>query len=538
MNKYLSEEALAVACSILKNEGVSSTDLSALRYMCALDAFGKAHKGNCDTRNDQQKTAYAQLVADVVEIDAGESHSYLHDFAGTKPKKPQLSGQISSNFYTANAVRQSRGKGKDQAERYPSSSPLFEIADESLLFDTIKYGNIKNYLKTVEARYSFAMWLARRQNFSAADSLSDVLGRAYSSGLIEALLPEGDKIPKPFEDVREFYSEEKAVISWAFFAKKNKSRNLIYFGAPGTGKSYQLNEAAKAFERENIVRVTFYPDYSYAQFVGCFKPFVNDDGEITYEYQPGPFLSIYMNARLHPEKEYLLIVEEINRANPAAVFGDVFQLLDRKKDGISRYPVSVPMDMKRCLKKAYLNLSFEEKGEVKDEEEFYNWLALPSNLSIWATMNSADQGVFPMDTAFKRRWEFRYIGIDEYQSEIENVSVTLKEGYTVKWNELRTKINNLLASKGVNEDKLLGPFFVDARSHEEAGDFAEAFKNKVLLYIYEDAAKTKHKEVFSGESVTYAVVCANFERDAEKVFKGIDLSDSEESEFSSLFDEE
>ena len=531
MSRYLSENVLAVACSLLKKENISSTHLSALRYMCALDAFGKKNKGNCDTRNDSQKNEFIQLVADVVEIDAGAKRSYLHDFAGTKPTKEQLSGQISSNFFTANAVRHSQGKGKSQSEKYPSNPPLFEIADEALLYDTIKYNNVKAYLKTRDARYSFAVWLARRKDFSEKDSLRDVLQRDYSKELVAALLPD-DETPKAFEGIMDSFSEERTLINWRFFADKKMPRNLIYFGAPGTGKSYQLNEAAKAFDEDSVTRVTFYPDYSYAQFVGCFKPSVTDDG-ITYEYQPGPFLSTYIDACLHKDKEYLLIVEEINRANPAAVFGDIFQLLDRTKSGVSRYPVAISSDMRRCMESALNDLSYEERKQVK-EEEFLSKLALPENMSIWATMNSADQGVFPMDSAFKRRWDFRYIGIDEYQGEIADIDVTLGEGHTVNWNRLRTEINALLSSKGVNEDKLLGPFFIDAQAHEEAGDFSEAFKNKVLLYIYEDAAKTKHKEVFSGSSVTYATVCLNFDKEGEKVFEGIDLA----NEKASLFDEE
>ena len=169
----------------------------------------------------------------------------------------------------------------------------------------------------------------------------------------------------------------------------DEPRNLIFFGAPGTGKSYRLNRLAKeSFAKENISRVTFYPDYTYSQFVGCYKPCTNDDGDITYGYVAGPFLDTYLNACMHPYDQYLLIIEEINRANPAAVFGDVFQLLDRNADGWSEYSVAVPDDMKKHIVRRLSSLSKEERSSVEayydpdmDFDEFSssakNDLALP-----------------------------------------------------------------------------------------------------------------------------------------------------------------
>ena len=301
--------------------------------------------------------------------------------------------------------------------------------------------------------------------------------------------------------------------------------NLIFFGAPGTGKSHQLNELAEEnFDEDCIRRVTFYPDYTYAQFVGCFKPISDevpdDEGGnktvITYRFVFGPFLETYLDAVKHPDRNYLLIIEEINRANPAAVFGDVFQLLDRKK-GVSEYAVSTPEEMRRQLEN-------ELDGYAYDT----SYLAIPANMYLWATMNSADQGVFPMDTAFKRRWDFRYIGIDDGEDadidgERLNEKVVTSGGRKVYWNELRKAINRLMIEDcRLNEDKLLGPFFLSPDSLTEER-FGRAFKDKVLLYLYEDAGKMKRKDLFWDYPVTYSQVCAKFDADGEGVFgRGFD----------------
>lgn len=300
----------------------------------------------------------------------------------------------------------------------------------------------------------------------------------------------------------------------------SEPRNLIFFGAPGTGKSHNLNKLAKAnFSDSHIRRVTFYPDYTYSQFVGCFKPVAmktkGEDGkttsEISYRYVLGPFLETYVNAVKSPEQNYLLIVEEINRANPAAVFGDVFQLLDRDKDGTSAYDVDAPVEMRD-------RLADELDAEVDK-------LKIPANMFIWATMNSADQGVFPMDTAFKRRWSFRYIGIDDGEdAEIDGEKLSDKVvtcgGRRVYWNRLRKAINDLMAHDcDINEDKLLGPFFLDPSALNDE-QFADAFKDKVLMYLYEDAGKARRKTLFREKGITYSQLCSAFDREGELVFGG------------------
>lgn len=458
------------------------------------------------------------------------------------------------------------------------------------------------------------------------------------------------------------------------------AKNRIIFGAPGTGKSHKLKTDSEIFG-DNMERVTFHPNYSYAQFVGTYKPVMEireDKKEISYEYVPGPFMRVYVNAKksmlvneeykdstgarvyyepatdmeswnlfdkikcigdteyfratkdmkfgdialiyignndfgyekgvyaiakviselqiddsegdgslcvllrfdkisydkpiiskkvfdqyntqyqsVHriekgedllreisfKEEKHLLIIEEINRANVAAVFGDVFQLLDRK-NGISEYAIATSEDMRQYLD--------DELGWYDaDNSE----MRIPSNMYIWATMNSADQGVFPMDTAFKRRWEFEYLGVDD-EEQVEAIQdyvipMCVDNTYYVNWQELRNEINTILKKEKINEDKLLGPFFVskamldDIKSTKDDRDkislgeiteteiieailskekaFIKAFESKVIMYLFEDVMKMRAGKIFLGHdknkgNMIFSEICKAFEKDGEKIF--------------------
>lgn len=328
-------------------------------------------------------------------------------------------------------------------------------------------------------------------------------------------------------------SEEKT-----FNTNIDRPYNRIVFGAPGTGKSNRLEEDRKMFG-DNFERVTFHSNYLYSQFVGTYKPVSikefdsngNEKSSITYEYVPGPFMRTYVNAMKNPSEPYLLLIEEINRANVSCVFGDVFQLLDRK-DGISEYEIATSEDIKSFLSK--------ELGGTKEQ---YEKIKIPNNMYIWATMNSADQGVFPMDTAFKRRWEFEYIGINENCSGIENILVKLGSNtneHLIKWNKLRMAINDKLSQCNINEDKLLGPYFLskdvlkfDPNTNivEDNEKFKKAFKSKVIMYLYEDAAKQYKKKIFEGcsDCTRYSSICNEFDKNGISIFG---------DEFISIFKEE
>ena len=313
------------------------------------------------------------------------------------------------------------------------------------------------------------------------------------------------------------------------------SRNRILFGAPGTGKSHRLNQdlirkegidiANDLYEgllvdcEDNYERVTFHPDYSYANFVGTYKPVPEKDHNgmesITYKYVPGPFMRLYVkalkSAKTDTPEPFVLIIEEINRANVAAVFGDIFQLLDRNEANISEYPIQATEDMKKYLS--------DELGGTPEE---FEKIQLPDNLFIWATMNSADQGVFPMDTAFKRRWDFTYLSIDENDEGIAGGSVILGVGdyaREVEWNELRKAINNKLETLRINEDKLLGPYFISKNVISDPQKFIKTFKNKVIMYLFDDVVKHKRADLFKvTNSNVYSKICKEFDEKGVAIF--------------------
>lgn len=305
-------------------------------------------------------------------------------------------------------------------------------------------------------------------------------------------------------------------------------RNRIIFGAPGTGKSYGLKKDCEDLMKDKngmYERVTFHPDYSYSQFVGTYKPVMDTDGKsIKYDFVPGPFMRVYVEAlrsgRTDKPQPYLLLIEEINRAKVAAVFGDVFQLLDRDEDGVSEYEIQASEDIRRYLAK-----------ELGGDPANYQRIKIPNNMFIWSTMNSADQGVFPMDTAFKRRWNFEYLGINEKEKKIVGIGKIMLAGCDepVEWNILRRAINDKMSTDQfkINEDKLMGPFFLSTKilaSNDEgmiidSETFIKAFKSKVIMYLYEDAVKQGKHRFFDGcDSSKYSSVCDAFDEIGMGIF--------------------
>ncbi|RYQ72297.1 AAA domain (dynein-related subfamily) [Bifidobacterium pseudolongum subsp. globosum] len=294
-------------------------------------------------------------------------------------------------------------------------------------------------------------------------------------------------------------------------ADVSRPHNWILFGAPGTGKSYVIDQAAKQYPH---CRVTFHPDYTYAQFVGSYKPVPSQQtaSGITYGFVPGPFVNTLIESLENPNTPHILIIEEINRADPAAVFGDVFQLLDRNDEGSSEYSVRTSQELKDYLQgklsanaKETLRALIVNLDQSETDAPAYDCseIAIPNNMYIWASMNSADQGVFPMDTAFKRRWTFQYLPIDSDNGILQSADGAFLSEH---WDEIRTNINKLLKSQGrdIPEDKLLGPYFLSARelhnddedAEQNAQNFVHVFASKVIMYLFEDAARYCRAQVF------------------------------------------
>lgn len=292
----------------------------------------------------------------------------------------------------------------------------------------------------------------------------------------------------------------------------NPGINLIVYGAPGTGKSHYLENNFR-----NFTRVVFHSEYSYYDFVGCYKPTpiykrtdgslikVNGDsfdfGEplINYEYVAGPFIDTLIEAVQNQGNEYTLLIEELNRANAPAVFGDIFQLLDRNTDGTSRYRIKPNKDLHNYL------MSLDNIRGI-----FSDGLFIPGNMNIVATMNSADQGVFVLDSAFKRRWRFKYMPIIENGFIHENHLINYA-GESFEWRHILACINKKLKDLKVPEDRLIGPYFI---SPNEIQDI-DYFTSKVLIYLWDDVARYKREEFFTENIGTYSDLIAGFKDDLD-----------------------
>ncbi|MDQ0567727.1 McrB family protein [Mycoplasma yeatsii] len=307
--------------------------------------------------------------------------------------------------------------------------------------------------------------------------------------------------------------------------KLNISHQIIYFGAPGTGKSYELNKLVKDNFKENYERVTFHPSYMYGHFVGAFKPFTKNE-TITYKYVPGILIKQLIKAYEKPNENFALVIEEINRANVSAVFGDIFQLLDRDENGDSQYLISTSEELQQYLQENINQSKLEQ--EVKDKlKPKFEKLYLPKNFYILATMNSADQGVMPLDSAFKRRWEFKYLSIDkasdENKEEFNNYEFEVNSKI-YKWNEFRTALNDELSKLHISEDKLIGPYFISSKILKESKSnpekLTEVIKDKVLMYLYDDVARAHRSELFrEGTYKTYSKLCEEFNKDCLGLFR-------------------
>ena len=261
----------------------------------------------------------------------------------------------------------------------------------------------------------------------------------------------------------------------------------IFYGAPGTGKSHKVNETTEQQPKENVFRTTFHPDSDYSTFVGCYKPTMKPTGVIlaskeneeviTYKFVAQAFTKAYVRAWQTTEPVFL-VIEEINRGNCAQIFGDLFQLLDRN-DGVSEYPVDADTDLANFIRTELADSSRTDiPAEVKDGQK----LLLPANLYIWATMNTSDQSLFPIDSAFKRRWEWKYVPIDTRK---ENWAIKV-DGADYDWSDFLEKINKKIDSTTHSEDKMLGFYFCKA---ENSTINAERFVNKVAFYLWNDVFK-------------------------------------------------
>ena len=261
--------------------------------------------------------------------------------------------------------------------------------------------------------------------------------------------------------------------------KINAPIQQILFGAPGTGKSHTLNSYANITE-QNSIRTTFHPDSDYSTFVGCYKPTKDEEsGEITYDFTPQAFTNAYVTAWKNAPTPFFLIIEEVNRGNCAQIFGDIFQLLDRDEYGYSSYKTTPDQDLANYIRKQFAYTDIDDE-EVKSGKK----MQLPPNLYIWATMNTSDQSLFPIDSAFKRRWDWRYIPID-YTDRGHYIACGDTQ---YSWADFLQKVNDRVESVTQSEDKKLGYWFM-GNGAEQKEITIDRFVSKVVFYLWNDVFK-------------------------------------------------
>lgn len=324
------------------------------------------------------------------------------------------------------------------------------------------------------------------------------------------------------EDNQKFNSSNESIVN-----RITTGTNILIYGVPGSGKSWTIKHEYCTPE-SHLERLVFHPDYTYSDFVGQILPNVAEDGQISYKFTPGPFTTILRDAYEHPEEDYVLIIEEINRGNAPAIFGEVFQLLDRKVEA-SEYDDGLPIGTSEygITNPNIANIVYGDPNKK---------VRIPSNLSIIGTMNTSDQNVFTLDTAFQRRWEMRLI-----ENNFDTVDLKLADARildtTVTWRNFCTTINDLVIGNSMrmasSEDKRLGAYFVhasDLRFDERMGNLGDGayddlrnkesngsitsdeyntlhkirramqhnrkFPEKVIKYLWDDAFKLNRESVF------------------------------------------
>lgn len=343
-----------------------------------------------------------------------------------------------------------------------------EFHDAVLKIKVNRIRGIKTYPEEKAKKWNDPKPLTALKNWgffnSEDNTISDKVFLKYSENLLHLRT-------KNNEEVR-FVSET--------IGTDNEDHNplqIIYFGTPGSGKSWTIKQKYEQDETK-VFRTTFHPDTDYASFVGCYKPVKDedDDKKIVYEFVPQAFTDAYVAAWNDLEHPYYLIIEEINRGNCAQIFGDLFQLLDRDKNGYSEYRIKADHDLKD-----YLVEHLPENNEgIKDGK-----LCLPPNLSIIASMNTSDQSLFPMDSAFKRRWSWEYVPIDYENAESGKFEITIGDE-SHNWHKFLKAVNEKIKNVTSSEDKQMGNFFIKSSIDEKE------FCDKVMFYLWSEIGKDNY----------------------------------------------
>lgn len=498
---FLSFDALKIAAHKLReivpetaeNSGKKRQErVSALRHFLACAELIHVSKQSSVSLAPDQPGRHdlSDAVGRVVAID--DIGNYTPDFWTTKHAVDFATG---SNFITT-GVRRSRN---GTAELPGRPSPLLLLTDEVASLHPDHKANLEKDYALNEINTALALWLLREHNFpdqlteaEVVDHVNKTLSARYGNNVASLMSLTIAGYQELLDGIASVQVSAKPDLSQLFILDKNakrggdaklsskparEGRNIIFYGAPGTGKSHSVDELAGKI---NVTRTVFHPDTQNSDFFGCLKPGMRS-GKVEYAFSAGPFCKALRAALLDTDHQHFLIIEEINRAPAAAVFGELFQLLDRQDDegeaGRSSYEVAFPNDESKAWMKA---------DDGPSDEALY----LPSNLTLLATMNSADQGVYPLDTAFRRRWEQKYVRLYEGDGPVGNISFIGNSGeeFEVSWGSFVLCLNEFLILKyKVAEDRLLGLWFV------KGNELGETIPPKILLYLWDDLLRHENR---------------------------------------------
>ena len=593
--------------------------VSAIRYILALDMFYKNHQRECDLNTTADAHEYTDNVGKVVSINHECYTSNFHERINR-----HADYAVGSNFYSVNVVQLSKTNGGERLI-FPrrGSNPLMYVQSGKLYWDNDLVDNIGSYIGLEEHKAALVIWLLRNSNkingIDLYDSSKDALSFIFTSKMVELLMPKKEEFTAYISKSSINCYNEPAYIKQEDLIRPHQqgttnsmatpltniavNHNInylqtIFFGSPGTGKSYKIkNTVLASVSDDYIFRTTFHPDTDYASFVGCYKPtsmsnkttahkiigyealveklreylersyvdpktqksyknvnkacvvfgfdhydsiisMLNEDNDehsiksliseaygkdnttydtplragmtaketmlenieqssrIIYNFAPQTFTNAYVKAWLNPSENVYLVIEEINRGNCAQIFGDLFQLLDRDDNGVSEYPIKADADLTKYLQE---ELGTDHEG-ISDGK-----IKLPANLYILATMNTSDQSLFPMDSAFKRRWEWKYVPTSVIGDKKKTLQVESKEEtvllnreqekkvlrlgmYEYDWSVFLEKINKCITDATHSDDKQLGFWFVKTPKDSNLINI-ETFVSKVIFYLWTDVFK-------------------------------------------------
>lgn len=515
---YFSKETIVASYKVLStlypdpNAQGATQKISAIRYLLALDMFYKQFGHECNTKN---KSDAAHFIENVGKIVAVNDSSYTSNFF--YPLSFNKDYSVGSNFYSVNVVKESTTNGGKQLV-FPRRTPsLMYVRSGILIEDNELINNLSAYISKSIHKTALIIWLTRNIELDESSiylSLEKVLNTMFSQGVTRMLMPNEDSFNSCCGEIGISYNDEIAIIDEKDITELfstlpqgesflSQSFQQIFYGAPGTGKSHAVKMETEVWGKKGrVVRTTFHPDSDYATFVGAYKPTTESvqrydiynkpmtrDGMpvmeqiITYEFVEQAFLQAYIDAWKNRDEPEFLIIEEINRGNCAQVFGDLFQLLDRGDDGYSEYAIRADRDLQKHLSKAFENVEIADYPNVKTGKE----LVLPNNLYIRATMNTSDQSLFPIDSAFKRRWDWKYVPIAKGNDNGTELNWMIDvDGDLYDWWTFVRTINKHVFSTTNSEDKQLGFFFCKAKDNIIS---AETFVCKVIFYLWNDVFK-------------------------------------------------